>query len=94
MLLWLINILQANHSCYPPSGLRGVPFPDVPLQLGMKVEIIHPLLLVAACMGVGLLLIREVGTGMCRRLVLVDFLFLFIALLLAVILTGQGTEVS
>ena len=45
-------------------------------------------------MGVGLPLMREAGTGMCRRLVFVDFLFLFVVLLFAVILTGQGTEVS
>ena len=45
-------------------------------------------------MGVGLPLMREAGTGMCRRLVFVDFLFLLIALPFAVILTGQGTEVS
>ena len=45
-------------------------------------------------MGVGLPLMREAGTGMCRRLVFVDFLFLLIALLFAVNLTGQGTEVS
>ena len=45
-------------------------------------------------MGVGLPLMREAGTGMCRRLVFVDFLLWFFALLFAVILTGQGTEVS
>ena len=45
-------------------------------------------------MGVGLPLMREAGTGMCKRLVYIDFLFLLIALLVADILTGQGTEVS
>ena len=45
-------------------------------------------------MEVGLLLMREAGTGMCKRLVYIDFLFLLIALLVADILTGQGTEVS
>ena len=47
---------------------------------------------VAECMGVGLLLMCEVGTGMCRRLVYVDFHSLFFALLFAGILTGQGTD--
>ena len=46
-------------------------------------------------MGVGLLLMREAGTGMCRRLVFVDFLFFaYRTSFFAVILTGQGTEVS
>ena len=40
-------------------------------------------------MGVGLPLMREVGTGMCRRLVFVDFLFLLIALLLQTISQGR-----
>ena len=53
LLLWLINILQANHSCYPHSCLRGVPFPDVPLQLGMKVDYVHLLLSLQSAWGLG-----------------------------------------
>ena len=45
-------------------------------------------------MGVGLPLMREAGTGMCRRLVFVDFLYLVYRTSFAAILTGQGTEVS